>query len=51
MYERMRNKQIETHNNYMETKDDIDLKDKGKETHNRHYRKRIDKQHAAHNDN
>jgi len=49
MYERMKNKQIEAYNKYMENKDDIECRSKRKEN-NKHYRKRNDKQQAEHND-
>ena len=46
MYERMRNKQIEAYNKYMETKNDIEFNNKRQEVNNRHYRKRKDNQQA-----
>ena len=53
MYERMKNKQIETYDKYMgKIKDDIDFKNKRKERHNKYYRKRMaNKQQAEHNAN
>ena len=52
MYKRMKLKQNETYNKYIENiRDDIDFKNKRKELSNRQYRKRMDADNQAEHNN
>ena len=51
MYGRMKNKQIEAYNKYMENEDDIGFRNRRKEINNEHYQKRKSKQQTEHKGN
>ena len=51
MYERMKSKQIDSYNEYMENKDDIEFRNRRQEINEKHYQKRKSKPQTEHNDN
>ena len=50
MYERMKNKQTEAYNTYMDNKGDIEFRNRREELNSKHYQKRKSKQQTYHND-